>query len=126
MICDCGHDSPHYSIRVTRLGARSCCRSCRYPTSHSVANPYTGLMLDHVHDEHGQPLRVDSMRQIHEAEKRLRFKSLVANERSADFDKPPQTRPTDLFEQTTLSGGWLYPEIAEQQIREMRESGEIG
>lgn len=126
MTCDCGHDSPHYSVRITRMGARTCCRACRYPTVRSIANPYTGMILEHVHDDHGQSLRVDSIRQLQDAEKRFRFKSLVANERSADFDKPPQTRPTDLFEQMTESGGWLYPEIAEQQIREMRESGEIG
>jgi hypothetical protein len=128
MLCDCGHESPHYAIRLTPAGPRTCCRPCRSPRlrPQSVANPFADLTLEHVHDDHGAPLRVTSLRRLQQAEQRHRFRSLVANTREAEFDKPPQTRVGDLFEQTTEAGGWLYPEIAEQQIREMRESGEIG
>lgn len=126
MLCSCGHESSAYSVRLTRLGPHTCCRACAFPRICSVANPYDNFELEHVHDDNGRPLRVTSLRQMHEAERRHRFKSLVANERSADFDKPPQTRVPDLFEQTSARGGWLYPELAEQQIREMRETGEIG
>lgn len=125
MICDCGHEASSYAIRPTRMGMRTCCRQCAHPPVRSVANPYAGLTLDHATNEQGNPVRVDSLRQMREAEKRFKFKSLVANERSSDFDKPPQTRVPDLFEQTSAAGNWLYPELAEQQIRELREAGEI-
>lgn len=83
------------------------------------------MELEHAHDEFGQPVRVSSLRQLQAAERRYGFKSLVANEREADFDKPPQHRPKDLMEATSAAGGWLYPEIAESMIQELREQGEI-
>lgn len=126
MICSCGHSATHYSVRLTAAGPRTCCRSCRSPRLHqSVANPFSSLRLDHATDEQGQPVEVSSLGQLREAEKRYHFKSLVANECSADFDKPPQHRPKDLLEQTTEQRGWLYPEVAEGLIREMRETGEL-
>lgn len=90
-----------------------------------MANPFSALRLDHVHNELGQPVEVTSLRQLQQAEKHYKFKSLVANEREADFDKPPQHRQKDLFEATSESGGWLYPELAEAMIPELREAGEI-
>lgn len=83
------------------------------------------MELEHAHDEMGNPVRVTSLRQLQDAERRYGFKSLVANEREADFDKPPQHRQKDLHEATSEAGGWLYPEIAESMVQEMRESGEI-
>lgn len=126
MICErCGHDSSCFSVRLTSTGPRRICRQCRTPRSReSVVNPYD-LTLDHVHDHSGQPLRVTSLRQLQQAEKEFQFKSLVGNERECDFDKPPQHRPKDLFDATTESGGWLYPELVEQMIPELREAGEI-
>jgi hypothetical protein len=59
------------------------------------------------------------------AEKRFKFKSLVANEREVDFDRPPQTKHKDLFEATTEAGGWLHPEVALPMIEELRACGEI-
>lgn len=130
MLCSCGHTSSHYSIRpAAQFGdlPRTICRNCAYPRPRvTVTNPYAGLVLEHATDELGQPIRVNSLRQMREAESRYHFRSLVANERSCDFDKPPQLRPRDLFEQTTETGGWLYPEIAEEMVRELRETGEIG
>jgi hypothetical protein len=127
MICDtCGCDSSTYSVRLTAAGPRRCCRVCRSPRlRQSVANPFANLRLEHAHDELGNPVEVTSLRQLQEAEKRYKFRSLVANERSADFDKPPQHRQKDLFEATTEAGGWLYPEIVEALIPELREAGEI-
>jgi hypothetical protein len=90
-----------------------------------VANPFAALRLDHVHDEFGSPLEVTSLRQLQAAEKQYKFRSLVANEREADFDKPPQHRQKDLFEATSEAGGWLHPEIAIPMIEELREAGEI-
>jgi hypothetical protein len=126
MICDeCGFDSPSYSIRVTPRGPRRVCRHCKSPRSReSVVNPYD-LTLDHVHDHSGQPLRVTSLRQLQAAEKEFRFRSLVANENENRFDEPPQHKQPDLFEATTEAGNWLYPEVATQMVRELRDCGEI-
>lgn len=68
---------------------------------------------------------MSSLRQLYQAEKQFHFKSLVANEREVDFDKPPQTPPTSAFDAMSREGRWLYPDIAEGMIQEMRESGEL-
>lgn len=127
MICSrCQHDSTSFSIRLTSSGSRVVCRHCSSPRlRESVANPFASLRLDHAHDELGNPIEVTSLRQLQSAEKRYKFRSLVANERAADFDKPPQHQPQDLFRATSESGGWLYPEVAEALIPELREAGEI-
>jgi hypothetical protein len=126
MLCSCGHDSPTYSVCLTSHGSRTVCRNCTRPRiRESCLNPYAGLTLTHAHDEFDQPVRVDSLRQMQEAEKRYHFRSLVANEREADFDKPPQHRQKDLFEQMSETGNWLYPDLAESLVRELRETGEL-
>lgn len=139
MICSkCGADSVAYTVRLTPLGPRVCCRRCRSPRSRpSCVNPYAGLVLDHVHDEHGRSVEVSSLRQIRDAEKRYRFRSLVANENSADFDKPPQLAATQrsVFDQMNEpwrdedgewhESHWLYPEIAQEQVRELAAEGEL-
>lgn len=126
MLCDCGHESSCFTINVSPRGPRRVCRNCRSPrVRESVFNPFASMELEHAHDELGQPVRVSSLRQLQAAERRYGFKSLVANEREADFDKPPQTRDKDLFEETSAAGNWLYPEIAEGLIKEMRDQGEI-
>lgn len=126
MICNCGHDSSTFSVRLSPLGPRTICRNCRSPRMReSVANPFACLRLDHAHDELGNPVEVSSLRQLQMAERRYKFRSLVANEREADFNKPPQHRQKDLFEATSESGGWLYSEIAEAMIPELRAAGEI-
>jgi hypothetical protein len=126
LLCDCTHDSPTYSIRLTPAGPRTICRNCRHPRlRQSVANPFSSLRLDHAHDELGNPVEITSLRQMQQAERRYKFRSLVANEREADFDKPPQHRQKDLFEATSESSGWLYPEIVEAMLPELREAGEI-
>ena len=124
MICSrCGHDVTAFSLRPS---SGPVCRACSSPHSHaSVANPFAALVLDHAHDDQGRPIEVTSLRQLQAAEKRHHFHSLVANERSADFDKPPQHRQPDLFEQTSAAGGWLYPEVAESLVRELRDQGEL-
>lgn len=127
MTCSrCGHDSTSFSVRLSPSGLRAVCRHCSAPRlRESVINPFASLRLDHAHDELGNPIEVTSLRQLQQAEKRYWFRSLVANERAADFDKPPQHRQKDLFEATSESGGWLYPEVAEAMIPELREAGEI-
>ena len=136
MLCDCGHDSPSFSICLTSAGPRSRCRTCLYPPARSsVANPYADLTLDHVHDETGSPLRVTSLAQMREAERRYRFRSLVANVDSVRHDEPPQMVPKSLHEQMDEpfrdSDGnyheshWLYPEIAREMAREMEAGNEL-
>ena len=126
MICDCTHDSSAYSVCLTPAGPRTRCRACRFPPTHqSVANPFASLTLTHAHDACGNSIEVTSLRQLQIAEKQYKLRSLVANEREADFDRPPQTRHKDLFEATSEAGGWLYPELAEAMIPELRDAGEI-
>jgi len=111
---------------VTARGPRRICRHCRSPRMReSLVNPYYDLTLDHVHDHSGQPVRVTSLRQLQQAEKEFKFKSLVGNEREADFDKPPQTPKRDLFDAMTEENKWLFPDIGLEMVRELRESGEI-
>lgn len=117
------------------------CKVCEYPR-HSVAvctNPYSDLTLTHCLDEQGQPVRVTSKRQLLEAEKRYNFRSLVAHTDSINFDKPPQDKlanlhPADRIAQQMQEQvgrrdskgnklGFLYPEVANAQLRELKEKG---
>ena len=135
MLCDCGHDSSSFTVQRGARGMKRVCRNCRNPRlRESVFNPFAALELEHVSDDMGQPLRVSSLRQLREAEKRYEFKSLVANERESDFDKPPQHRQKSLVEQMSEpyrdeEGNWheshfLYPEIARELAAEMVLEGE--
>jgi hypothetical protein len=126
MLCDCGHDSSCFTVNIGPRGPRRVCRNCRSPrVRESVFNPYADLTMEHVHGDDGRPLHVSSLRELRDAEKRHAFKSLVANENESDFQKPPQHREKDLFERTSEAGNWLFPDVAEGLIREMRETGEL-
>jgi hypothetical protein len=126
MLCDCGHDAVSYSVRMTPRGRKTVCRNCVRPKMReSVANPYD-LTLEHVHDGSGQPLHVGTLAELRRAEKQYKFRSLVANELSANFDKPPQKPKPDLFEAMDESGGWGdNRDACRSMVRELRESGEI-
>ncbi len=50
------------------------------------------LTLDHIHDERGHKVRVTSLRQLQEAEKRYNFASVVANYDARNVDTPPQQK----------------------------------
>jgi hypothetical protein len=101
----------------------------------SVSNPFASLELDHVHDEYSNPVRVTSLKQLQDAEKRYGFRSLVANVDSSDHNKPPQLQPKSLAEQMNQpfrdaegnyhQSHWLYPEIAEEIARDMEREGEL-
>jgi len=115
------------------------CHVCENPR-HSIpqcVNPYANLVLEHARDEQGNPVRVTSKRQLLEAEKRYKFKSLVANWNSENFDKPPQLTPpcaadriaaqvADVQGKRDAQGnrlGFMYPEIAAAQLKEIKEKG---
>lgn len=136
MFCDCGHDSSVYSLSLTPTGPRTRCRACQFPRRReSVSNPFASLRLDHAHDEQGNPVEVSSLRQLQMAEKRFRFKSVVANTDATNFDKPLQTKPKSVLQQMddpwTDSDGvfhdshWLHPEVAREMICELEAEGEI-
>lgn len=125
MICDCGHNSPSYIIQYSPR-RRTLCRQCSRPQlRETCANPFAALTLEHVTDDQGNPLAVTSLRQLRDAEKRYHFSSCVANTDSANFDKPPQSRPASAFDSMTRENRWLYPEVAQAMLKEMQESGEI-
>lgn len=126
MFCDCGHDAVSYSIRLTARGRKTVCRNCQRPKlRESAANPFADLTLEHVHGHDDRPLHVTSLRDLRRAEKEFKFKSLVANERECDFDKPPQKEAVNLCEAMDEAGLYSYPEAARAMIKELRDTGEI-
>ena len=129
-ICtDCNQPTLNYRQRLLPSGRwKITCNVCANPqhSNLAVATPLAELVLDHQHDELGRPLRVTSLRQLREAEQRLGFRSLVANEDARNFDRPPQSDRGDMFQRMSDEGQWLYPEVAESMLAEMRESGELG
>lgn len=87
------------------IGCR-CAREIR--AALSVTNPFGDLTLDHVHDERGKPVRVTSLRQLGEAEKRHNFSSVVLASDARNVDTPLQQRApsmSDLYGQRKFSRG---------------------
>lgn len=66
------------------------CRCVKDRAQASAVNPYADLTLEHVYDEHGQPVRITSSRQLSEAEQRYNFASVVRNMDENNIDKPTQ------------------------------------
>lgn len=125
---DCNLPTTNYRQRLLPSGKfKTTCNVCANPqhSLNAVATPLAELVMDHVHDEFGKPLRVTSLRQLREAEQRLHFRSVVANEDSQNFDTPPRAEHGDLFKRMSDENRWLYPELAESMVAEMRENGEI-
>lgn len=128
MICDQCHES--VSAYRQRLQPDetwlTICRNCSTPKAAlSVFNPYSEIVLEHVRDAADEPVRVTSLRQLREMEKEHHCRAVVANEREQDFDRPSDTKQPDMFEQMSKENKWLFPEVAESMIRDMRRSGEI-
>jgi hypothetical protein len=134
-ICSiCGKESVHYRQRVAPAvfeGERPqfivTCQTCLNPRHAELAgtNPLGSLTLTHVHDELGQPVRVTSLRQLRAAEQRYHFRSVVANQDAANFDTPPEHKTGNILESMSNENKWLYPEVAEAMLKDMREAGEI-
>lgn len=59
----------------------------------SLSNPWADLTLEHIHNERGEKIRVTSIHQLREAEKRYGFKHHLANSNSEHFNTPPTHRP---------------------------------
>lgn len=74
------------------------------------------MVIEHVRDEEGKPLRVTSRRQLEEAEKKYHFRSLVAHTWEENFDKPPKVAAPTLQEAMFKSNNWLYPDVAKAMI----------
>ncbi len=108
----CGHTTQRYTSKLTARGEWIYeCRVCTHPPVLSGAvTPFSELQLDHVHDEFGQPVRVTSLRQLREAEKRYHFRSCIANTDEENFDKPPKQEQKHLAHHVK----WLEPEIGPQ------------
>jgi hypothetical protein len=127
MLCDeCQLDASVYSRRLTKGGFKTLCRSCLSPrTRPSCYNAFAELSLDHVRDANDRPVRVTSLRQLREVEKQHRCLSAVANLDAAHVDEPPQHKPGSAFKTMTDENRWLYPEVAQEMLKDMQESGEI-
>ena len=59
-------------------------------------NTAFAITFDHVHDEFGQKLRVENLRQLSAAEKRYGFQSVVLNADAQNFNDPPQQKPINV------------------------------
>lgn len=127
MTCDeCQREADHYVRKLTKTGFRTQCRACKTGRVRpSVYSPFAEMSLDHVRDAHDRPVRVTSLRQLREIEKKHHCVSLVANADEKHFDDPPQKKSPTVGEQMTHERKWLYPEIAEPMYREMKERGEV-
>lgn len=56
-------------------------------------NPFQNFTLDHVRDERGQKITVNSLSELRAAEKRHNFCLAVASDDGGRADKPPQHEP---------------------------------
>ena len=54
------------------------------------------IKLEHVHDEFGKPVSVNSIREMSAAEKRYGFQSVVLNADAQNFNDPPQQRRIEM------------------------------
>lgn len=122
VICSaCGHATTSYTLKFSGASPEATCKICENPRHSLTAghgeSMFADLTIDHVTDEFGKPVRVTSRRQLHEAEKRYRFQHHAANHDQANWDKPPQPQSGSIQDNVK----WLYPEIAKQQIKDMKE-----
>ena len=120
--CDeCGEERDgRYTMKFYGSLVRTTCHACDHPVHSSQAvNMFSDLPLDHVLDESGQPIRVTSRRQLHEAERRYGFKSLVANFDEANFDKSPQAPSNQIADHMKF----LYPDTAKSMMADIRRRG---
>ncbi len=129
-IChDCRHEVSVYTTKFRAGKILYFCKPCEHPVHSDKTlghNPFADLTLEHAHDEFGRPVHVSSLRQLHEAEKRYNFRSLIGHTDEAKFNEPPPQRQTPkLTDVMTAQNKWLFPEIAVPMVREMRERGEI-
>lgn len=91
-ICEGCGESVYRTILVGKkwLGADcGCTRMARIMASTQSA---FGITLQHVHNEFGQPIKVENIRQLSAAEKRYGFESVVLNSDAQNFDDPPQQK----------------------------------
>lgn len=107
------------------------CYVCEHP-QHAMASGavrvFSELTLDHVTGEDGKPVRVTSLRQLREAEKRYGFRSVVANSDEKNFDNPNAIKrqmPNDAFEAMTANNKWMYPDIAKAQLADPQLQAEL-
>lgn len=71
------------------------CRCVREAVAVDMDNPFRSdgeLVLSHVHDEQGKPLRVTSRRQLEEAQSKLHFNHVPSNMDKANWDRPKQQK----------------------------------
>jgi len=59
----------------------------------AARNAFEGMTLDHVKDERGQKVKVNSLAELRAAEKRYNFALAVASDDGGRADTPPQHEP---------------------------------
>ena len=56
----------------------------------AARNAFEGMTLEHVRDEHGKKVKVNSLAELRAAEKRYSFALAVASDNDGKADAPPQ------------------------------------
>jgi hypothetical protein len=90
--CKCGYVGPRGVIVFSDSGgSREYCRVCKPSNNITPAlNPFQDFTLQHVKDERGQKVKVNSLSELRAAEKRYNFALAVATDDGGTADKPPQ------------------------------------
>lgn len=117
----CNHEVQRYVTKFHASGAiTTTCHTCEHPVHSSTvgAIPSDGLVLDHVLDESGKPVRVTSLRQLREAETRYHFRSLIGHTDEANFDKPPQQPTGTIADFMTREKKWAYEDTALRMLKD--------
>jgi hypothetical protein len=91
--CKCGHEGPRGVVVFTPSGdSREYCKVCR-PSQHvnKAQNIWDNFTCQHMRDEKGKPIKVNSLKELREAEKRTN--SVLAIMSDNDVSQPPQHEP---------------------------------
>ena len=88
--CKCGYEGPRGVVVFTPSGdSREYCKVCR-PSQHvnKAQNIWDGFVCQNMLDENKKPIRVNSLKELREAEKRTN--SVLAIMSDNDVSQPPQ------------------------------------
>lgn len=84
-------------------------------------NPYDGLVLQHIRDEHGKPVKVNSERELHAAESKYGF---VHNASWGTEKEPPQHEAT--AGDITRNYKWKWAKDPEERKRRAAQGVSTG
>jgi hypothetical protein len=94
----CRREDTRGRIIFDATGSREYCKHClpklfRESTAMAAHNPFADMTLDHVRDERGQKVKVNSLSELRAAEKKFNFALAVASDDGGSASRPPQHEP---------------------------------